>query len=97
MPFKKGAFASLKAVEPLVLVYDKSHLNPAYDVMPLFPHLIIYLSQLYSTCRILRLPTFEPTAWMYENHKDKGKEDWEIYAQCVREAMAKAGGLGINN
>ena len=28
---------------------------------------------------------------MLDKHADKGKEDWEIYAWCVRNAMAKAG------
>ena len=34
-----------------------------------------------------------PTPWMLENHADKGKEPWQIYAWCVHDAMAKQGKL----
>lgn len=32
---------------------------------------------------------------MLEKHNDKGEYDWEIYAWCVRDAMAKAGNFKI--
>lgn len=34
---------------------------------------------------------------MLDMHEDKGSEDWEIYAECVREAMAKTGNYTISN
>ena len=37
------------------------------------------------------MPDFTPTPWMLENHSDKGDEPWEIFAWCVRDAMAKQG------
>ena len=37
------------------------------------------------------MPDFTPTEWMLANHSNKGEQDWEIYAECVREAMAKHG------
>ena len=37
------------------------------------------------------MPEFTPTHDMLIKYKDKGKEDWEIYAWCVRDATAKAG------
>ena len=40
---------------------------------------------------------FTPTKKMLEMHKDKGEEDWEIYAECLREAMAKQSGFEICN
>ena len=41
------------------------------------------------------MPEFTPTTWMLENHEDKSetKQDWEIYAECVRAAMASHSGL----
>lgn len=30
---------------------------------------------------------------MLDNHKDKGEEDWEIYAECLRQAMCKTSGM----
>jgi hypothetical protein len=40
------------------------------------------------------MPPFVPNAYMLDKHRDKGK-DWEIYAWCVRDAIAKAGGFGL--
>ena len=37
------------------------------------------------------MPEFTPTEWMLANHSSKGEQDWEIYAECVREAMARHG------
>ena len=37
------------------------------------------------------MPPFTPSEEMLEKHSDKGSEDWEIYAWCVRDAMAKCG------
>ena len=54
--------------------------------------LIMLLSEL--CCRTARLhimPIFVPNDYMLENHTDKGEEDWEIYAWCVRDAISKAG------
>ena len=39
------------------------------------------------------MPEFTPTQWMLDNHKSKGTADWQIYAECVRDAMAKHGGF----
>jgi len=30
---------------------------------------------------------------MLDNHADKGEEDWEIYAECLRQAMCKQSGM----
>jgi len=43
------------------------------------------------------MPEFTPTEWMLDNKKDKGETDWEIYAECVREAMAKSGGFLLDH
>ena len=55
---------------------------------------IMLLSEL--CCRTARLhimPIFVPNDYMLEAHADKGEEDWEVYAWCVRDAIAKAGGF----
>ena len=33
------------------------------------------------------MPEFTPNNKMLQLHADKGTEDWEIYAECVRAAM----------
>ena len=39
------------------------------------------------------MPPFIPNDYLFEKHKDKGEEKWEIYAWAMREAMCEAGGL----
>jgi len=39
------------------------------------------------------LPEFTPNEFMFKKFADKGSERWEIYAWCVRDVMASAGGL----
>lgn len=43
------------------------------------------------------MPKFIPNDYLFEAHKDKGKEKWEIYAWAVRHAMARAGGFGFDD
>jgi len=45
------------------------------------------------TISIKELPDFEPTEYLFETFKDKGKERWEIYAWALREVMLKEGNL----
>jgi hypothetical protein len=39
-----------------------------------------------------KLPDFIPNDYLFETHKDKGEEKWEIYAWAVRDIMAKKSG-----
>ena len=41
LSFKRGAFASLKAVKPIVLKYSWGSVSPAWDVMPFLPLVIM--------------------------------------------------------
>lgn len=40
---------------------------------------------------------FLPNEYLFETHKDKGKEKWEIFAWAVRDAMAKNCDFGKSN
>ena len=44
-------------------------------------------------CVITEMPDFEPTEYLFETHKDKGQDRWEIYAWALRDAMRKCGNL----
>lgn len=46
-----------------------------------------------ATVKLLIMPEFEPTEYMFETHADKGRERWEVYAWALREAMMKYGDL----
>ena len=43
---------------------------------------------------IVIYPVFQPNDYLYETHKDKGDEKWEIYAWATRDLMTKVGGFG---
>ena len=45
------------------------------------------------TCFREELPVFKPNKYLFETHKDKGKNEWEIYAWAVRDVMSKASGF----
>jgi hypothetical protein len=39
------------------------------------------------------LPPFIPNGYLWETHKDKGAEKWEIYSWAMQDIMSKATGL----
>ena len=51
----------------------------------------------YYKSTVYIMPDFVPNEHMLRKHADKGSDDWEIYASCVREAIAKAGGFGLSD
>jgi len=58
MSFKRGAFASLRAIKPTVLKYYPGILSPAWDVIPFLPLAIMQFSLFYFRCDVYDLPTF---------------------------------------
>lgn len=94
MPFKKGAFYSLLPVQPIVLQYRGFPGTPdmgcqnQFDFSLFFPFANLFLQQF-----LYELPPFIPNDYLFETHKDKGTEKWEIYAWAVRDAMSKASGI----
>lgn len=42
------------------------------------------------------MPDFKPNKYLLETHKDKGKDEWEIFAWAVRDVMARVGGFYKN-
>jgi len=71
---------------------------PMYDSIAFWPCLIMFLSSFcFHHLRLVIMPDFTPTHWMLNNHRDKGSADWEIFAECLREAMAQHGNFKIDN
>jgi hypothetical protein len=65
-----------------------------YDVISFIDMIVLLFSSIEprkSTLYIM--PPFEPNSAMLNKHSDKGQSNWEIYAWCIRDAMAKAGGF----
>lgn len=56
--------------------------------------MILNLSFCCYHCVLTILPDFEPNEYLFETHKDKGKERWEIYAWAVRDIIMKNGSFG---
>ena len=73
-------------------------IHATYECMPFPLFCLLWASTFcFQTSTLYILPEFTPTYKMLELHADKGTEDWEIYAECMREVMAKHGGFGISN
>ena len=84
----------MKTVKPCYLTINDGHVvNASWDVIQFWP-LIIFIISSMSMFKITLtfLPEFTPTLKMLELHADKGGEDWEIYAECVRDLMLKQSG-----
>ena len=65
-----------------------------YCILDPFVLIVLLLSEItVRKVTINIMPAFTPTDQMLEMHADKGKEDWEIYAWCVRDAIARQGGF----
>ena len=82
-----------KRVKPILLDYSVGTLQPSYDIIEILPLAILQLSWTGMKCVITEMPDFEPTEYLFETHKDKGQDRWEIYAWALRDAMRKCGNL----
>jgi hypothetical protein len=93
LSFKKGAFAGLNTVQPVVLKYKWHDVSPTWEGIPFIAHASLMF--MYGTfhCTVNVLPPFLPNDYLYEKHKDKGNNKWEIFAWAVRDVMAKFGGF----
>lgn len=82
--FKKGAFLAEKKIRPYTLTYSNGTVHPAWDNIDFLPFIIFFLSWGCYTCRMQQLPDFEPNEYLFETHKDKGKNRWEVYSWALR-------------
>ena len=84
----------MRTVIPSFIVVQSGMVWPFYDTIDFFPMLYLILCDLSFTVSTLYImPEFTPNAVMLEKHADKGKEPWEIFAWCVRDAICKKSGL----
>ena len=96
--FKRGAFQAMRTVQPCFIKFDYGMVNPCYDTIDFWHLIILMISSLglYKS-HLYIMPPFTPNEYMLEKHADKGTEDWEIFAWCVRDAMAKTGNFAISD
>ena len=96
--FKRGAFLSMRTIQPCVVKVTDGMVNHAWECLPYAYFLVLSVcSMSWYSCKVYMLPEFTPNMIMLEKHADKGSEDWEIYAECIRDAMAKYSKMPMTN
>lgn len=98
LPFKRGAFQAMRTIQPCFVKMNYCQFRPSFDTIDLVDCIILwictptfYLSTLYI------MPPFVPNQYMLDKYSDKGQYDWEIYAWCLRDAIAKQGGFQVTD
>ena len=93
LKFKRGAFEAMKTVRPCYVKISDRMFWPGLDVMSFWQLIVLVTSSMCMyTCTLYIMPEFTPSEKMLEMHADKGDEDWEIFAECVRAAIVKQSG-----
>lgn len=64
--------------------------------MPLLS-LLIFSSLQFNTVTLNIMPEFRPNKVMLSKHSARSGEDWKIFAECVREAIANQANLDLEN
>lgn len=90
----------MRPVIPCYIKFGNCLVKPCYDVLDFWDMMILLLSNfsMYHS-RLYIMPEFTPNDYMLQNFGDKVSkndeegqkkhaEPWEIYAWCVRDAMA---------
>ena len=81
------------AVRPVIIKYEHDLLNLAYDVIPFMPLYILQTSTFGFKCSLKELPPFVPNDHLFKKFGGNNKEKWEVYANAVRDIMAKEGNI----
>jgi len=95
--FKKGAFASLSSVAPVIIKYDCPSAHYEGSNVPIYSNIAISGLVFGAKCTYTELPVFKPNDYLFKHHQKEGEEQWETFARVVREVMAKHGGLKLSN
>mmetsp|Transcript_14241 Transcript_14241/g.15920 ORF Transcript_14241/g.15920 Transcript_14241/m.15920 type:complete len:278 (+) Transcript_14241:275-1108(+) len=98
MEFKRGAFEAMKPVKPISVKYRGHNFHPTYEVLPFPVHVILMLSQLYSSLELLYFPIFVPNDYMFKNTKFKLQESKSmVFAETVRTVIEENSGIEKSN
>lgn len=100
LQFKRGAFVSKLPMKPVIIKFDAiNRISLALDVIEMLFHAFIVICELYHPVEMIYLPTFEPNEYLFNVYgkelksKIDIKEDWQVYAYCLREIMSEESGL----
>ena len=82
----------MRTILPCYVKFKYCHYRPTWDTMLFWDVLFIWFSSFcINVVTLYVMPHFVPNQFMLDKHRDKGKEEWEIYSWCVRDAMLKSG------
>ncbi|CDW90333.1 UNKNOWN [Stylonychia lemnae] len=91
LPLKRGAFIAERSLLPVCVDFKSDQIYPFHDTKYLTQLLILKVALFFQIkCIVKELPVFLPNEYLFETHKDKGKERWEIYAWAIRDALSIA-------
>jgi 1-acyl-sn-glycerol-3-phosphate acyltransferase len=94
LPFKKGAFTSKLPIKPYVIKFEvKNKISLAMDVIDMLLHVFVVLCIPIHHIELYSLPVFSPNEYFFKEYNVNKKEDWEIYAETMREIMCEVSGL----
>ena len=79
----------MMTVVPTYCTFSGGSVHLTHSVLDNSVTIIMLLSEItIRKVTINIMPPFTPNDLMLKMHADKGNEDWEIYAWCVRDAIA---------
>lgn len=95
LQFKKGAFTSLRSVQPLYIETGYSgNISPSQASVGFLSHLEIIAGSGLLRIKVHYFPDFEPNDYFWKHHWQEGKEEkWEAFARVVRDIISAYSGL----
>lgn len=93
LQFKKGAFAGMRSVQPLIFRYVSSQFELECCVINFFAHSILASTIIGARVEVIELPVFQPNDYFFKHHAKEGEEKWKTYARVIRDIMAREGNL----
>ncbi len=93
LKFKKGAFANLLPIKPVIVKSLDKDFDLSTGGYLQGPHYLRTLGYLYHKYEIVELPTIYPTEFMYKRFEEGKMQQWEMYAETVRDIYSEIGGF----
>ena len=81
LPFKRGAFESLRAVTPIVLKFKGSkNMGPTWECLGFMEQIFLICTYGSYSVTLTQLPPLKPNDYLFEKYADKGESKAEIFA-----------------
>lgn len=91
-PFKKGAFATLSSIRPIVLTYRCKTVHVTSSCLTDEWAIVLMSCELWpSQVEVAILPIFTPNENLFS--KQPSKPRWEVFAESVRQVMCEYSGM----